>query len=249
VATEEAETVPVRTAAVAALGSAGAQARSTLWGLVRDAEVPPAVRHAAIRALARVSPDGASDVGALAADGKRPFAERLLAVQALAQPTAPGSAVLARLATSVTPTIRAAALSALAERGDTTQAALMASALSDPWATVRLRGLQGLRALGAGATYRTQVIGRLLDTDPRVLSLAAQLVGATCRDIASQVTPSLKLLLASGNFRVRYDAALALFALGDTSGAATMLADQASPNPTQQRMAGMAYAQITAVKT
>ena len=72
------------------------------------------------------------------------------------------------------------------------------------------------------------------------------MVGSTCSDIVSTVKPSLVLLLASPNFRVRYDAALALFALGDKSGAATMLADGASTNPSQQRMATQAYSLITA---
>ena len=124
----------------------------------------------------------------------------------------------------------------------------MAAGLTDAWANVRYEALRSLQALGGTTTYRSQVIGRLLDADPRLQALSARIVGGICGDIASSVKPSLQALLASTNFRVRYEAALALLALGDTSGQATMQADRALPNPSHALLASQAYGAITAAK-
>ena len=245
VATTDSEFPALRAAAAVALGGAGAQARSTLREVVSDEDAPELVRMAALRSLARISSDGADDARNLAASPRQPWSLRRAAILALGDVNAAGDAPLAYLLTSREAPVREAVLEAMVARGGTTNVALVAGRLTDTSADVRLAALRGLSLLGAAAGSRQAVIGRMLDADVRVLALAAELVGQTCQDIASTVRPSLVALLASTNFRVRYQAALALYAHGDKSGAATMKTDSGSGNPSQALQAGQAYSQIT----
>ena len=107
---------------------------------------------------------------------------------------------------------------------------------------------RSLGVAGKESKYRDDVIARLDDADPRVQALAAESVARTCKDIASQVSDPLKKMLGSDSFEVRYQASLALLALGDTSGDETMLADQTTDNDTQKAQAKAAYDSIAAQK-
>jgi len=242
------ETVIVRAAATAALGNAGAQARSALRDLALDTDLAGAIRASAIRALSLVSTTAADDVRMIAEDSTRDWADRTVAIRALAQPASPGDTALSALTGSTTVRVRAETAAAMAERGLPQHISAVANLVGDAWPNVRYQALRALWVLGGAPANRTKVIARLLDADVRVKALAAKLVGQTCADIVSTVKPSLVLLLANANFRVRYEAALALFQLGDKSGAATMLADGASTNPSQRQMALQAYGLITAKK-
>ena len=248
VADDQDETALVRAAAAAALGGAGAQARSALRDLALDADLPGVVRTSAVRALARVSPAAVDDVRKIAEDGAQDWAERTVAIRALADPASPSDTALGLLAVSKNTRVRAETAAAMAKRGKPQHLTVLAGLVTDPWPKVRYQALQAIWVLGGAPANRAKVIGRMADTDPRVLALAAKLVGQTCGDIVSTVKPSLVTLLGSGNFRVRYEAALALLALGDTSGAATMLADGASTNLSQRQMAMQAYSLISAAK-
>ncbi len=245
VAESDSELPALRAAALLALGGAGAQARSVLGKVVFDEDAPGCARHAALRSLARISTDGATDARDLAASPDHPWSLRRVAILALGDPRAPGDGPLGHLLTSREAPVREAVLEAMVARGGATNLTLMAGRLADLSADVRLAALRGLSLLGAVGPHRQAVIGRMLDADPRVKALAADLVGQTCSDIASTVRPSLVSLLASTSFHVRHKAALALYAHGDGFGAATMKTDSASRNPSIRLQASQAYRQIT----
>ena len=176
-------------------------------------------------------------------------ADRTVAIRALADPASPSDTALGLLAASKNTRVRAETAAAMAKRGKPQHLTVLAALVTDPWPKVRYQALQAIWILGGAPANRAKVIGRMADTDPRVLALAGRkLVGQTCSDISSTVKPSLVTLLGSANFRVRYEAALALLQLGDTSGAATMLADGATTNLSQRQMAIQAYSLISAAK-
>ncbi|MFV1959901.1 MAG: HEAT repeat domain-containing protein [Planctomycetota bacterium] len=126
-------------------------------------------------------------------------------------------------------------------------ATTLAGLLTDPSSDVRYVALQGLEVLGGTSLYSTAVIARLGDRSGRIQALAARLSGPIGASVKTTLIPKLKGLLASTSFRVRYEAALALKALGDKSGAATMRADRASKNPSIAKMAAYAHKLITGV--
>jgi len=239
------ETTLVRAAAARTLGAAGPRARTTLGALATDETIPSTVRQAAIRALAGVDEVGTDDARALVDDTDRPWADRACAIQALAQAGQAGRTRLVGLTASKEAPVRKAAARALVASGDAGAAPTLAGLLGDPAAGVRYVALQGLEVLGMAASYPTAVFPRLGDMSGRVQALAARLSGQVGGSSKATVIPKLKGLLASTNFRVRYEAALALKALGDKSGATTMLTDRASKNPSVAKMAAAAYRIIT----
>ena len=245
VAADADELSTVRAAAAAALRSAGAQARSGLRDIIRDKDAPAPVRKAALGSLAQVSAAGAGDVKAVAANANRPWRIRRAAIHALGDPAVPTSTPLSQLLASTEIRVRAAVVEALFDRGTAADLVLLAGRLTDQAAPVRLAALRGVMLASAAVTYRTAVIGRMLDADPRIQALAAELVGQTCSNIASTVRPTLVSLLASTSFHVRLKAALALFAHGDKTGGLTMKADALSPNPSIAAQAAQAYRLIT----
>ena len=82
--------------------------------------------------------------------------------------------------------------------------------------------------------------------DVRIQALAAESLGRTKALAYVGIQPALAGLLASGNFMVRYKAALAMFAYGDNGGAATMAADAAAGPADQRKLAAQAYTTLTA---
>ena len=245
VVADEDEVTTLRAAAAFALRGAGAQARSRLRRVALDDREPTAVRKAALRALAQVSTDGAGDVKDVAADASASWALRRVAIAALGDPAAQSSSALTTLLASKVVAVRTATIEALVTRGALADPTVVAAKLTDLSADVRYAALRGLVILGATAGPRTAIVGRMLDADPRIQALAAEVVGRTCLSIKATVRPTLVSLLASTNFNVRYHAALALHAHGDKSGAATMLADSLSPNPSVATQAKQAYRLIT----
>jgi HEAT repeat protein len=238
----------IRAAAVLAL-SESPDLRPPIKALAHDLSVSRTVRDAATTALATAGLDGASDVKQIAEDASRPREERMVAIRSLARPGSQGVSALKDLANSTTPWVRAEAIGALLRRSATSELSLMATAATrDADAYVRATALESLIALGGGPTYREGIIGLLGDADVRVQALAINYLGRSGGDIAARLQAALRGLLASGNFNVRHEAALALFAHGDSFGAATMLADSAALNISQARKARQAYDLITGVK-
>lgn len=244
VAADTDEATALRAMAAAGLGGSGAAALADLRGLLQSDETPDAVRLAAVRALPQVSDDGMGDAAALASDPDARRTEREAAVQALGAAGEAGRAPLQTLALRKETWIRAASLSALAAENATANVQAFVGGLTDTAPAVRLVALQGLATAGALTANRTAIASLLTDADVRVQQRAALFVGATFGDSPSTVVPTLKGLLLSTSFAVRREAALALLALKDKSGLATMQADRASTNPSQAASAQAAYTQI-----
>ena len=244
VASDADEAVALRAMASRALGGAGSAALADLRALLRAEQTPDAVRLAVVQALAQVSETGMGDAATLAQDSKARRVEREVALQAIGAQGASAVPTLQGLAQAQEAWVRASALAALQTASTSEGTAAFASALTDTSAPVRLAGLRGLVSRNAHGAKRTAVMKLLVDPDVRVKMLATRCVGATCLDIKSTVIPTLKTLLASPTFAVRREAALALLALQDKGGQATMLADSASTNPAQATQAALAHTQI-----
>jgi HEAT repeat protein len=242
-AADSKESPAVRAAAAEALAGAAAELAGTK-ALAKDAAAPALVRGAAIRALGATGEDGAAEAKVIVLDAKRPLAERKAAIFGLSQGGSDGAAVLADLAEAETPWIRAEALAALASRGDADALSTLAAALSDEEAPVRAVALEGLLALGGGAAYAEEVEGLLADGDLRVKVLAVRHV-ATLGEASTEVLDTLSAFLADESANLRVEAALALHALGDASGAAAMAEDAESDDPSVARRAARAHRQIT----
>jgi HEAT repeat protein len=181
----------------------------------------------------------------VAADLNEPWPDRQAAVHALGSADVSLPATAHDLLQSKDARIRAQMVRALIDRGEVAELAGIAKATGDSDATTRLVALQGVAHYQGLVTHRAAVLLRLSDPDPRVQALAAKAVGGSCADVKTTVVPKLKILLASTNFRVRHNAAMALLQLQDKSGQATMQADALSTNVSQARQAKAAYDAIT----
>jgi len=235
------ETTLVRAAAARTLAGAGPRAKATLRRLAFDLESPATIRHAAISALGVVDAAGVDDVRVLAEAPGRAWADRAQAIRALVGAGSTGETALVGITASKEARVRQAAAAALIACGNGRVSPALAGLLTDPVADVRYVSLQGLDVLGVAHLHRAAVIQRLADPDVRVQALAANLCGRIGASVKATLIPTLKGLLTSTSFRVRFEAALALKVLGDKSGAATMLTDRASTNVSMAKMAGYAY--------
>jgi HEAT repeat protein len=247
VAEDPREVASVRIAAVAALGAAGPQVRSTLLRLSSAGSKPEAVRHESLRSLSRTPAIGNEDVAQVAADATRSWADRRVAIRALGDPQCPGAQLLLSLLKSSEARVRSRAAESLADRGDPTLGAVLAPLLVDGWPEVRLAALEGLGRLGLVMQNLSGVIGRLADADARVVIAACRWIGAQGKPALSSSKTALVVLLGAKAFPSRYWSAFTLYSLGDKSGLATMQADAMSANPAQAATAAALAALIAAL--
>jgi HEAT repeat protein len=120
------------------------------------------------------------------------------------------------------PSVRAAALSALARAGGLDPSAL-ASALADPEASVRRRALEVAAASGLPAD-RVDLVPLLGDPDDRVVEVAAWALGEQTPANPAAVAPLCRLALDHQDSLVREAAVAALGAIGDPASLDTILA-------------------------
>jgi len=230
----------LRAGAAEILGRVGGEVRHVLAKIAGSPDAPETVRCGALAGLALTGPFGCDDVKAIVTAKATPDLLRQVGIAALARKEVAGGPSLKALLSSPVVAIRCAAVPALAGLGDASYLGDFVPGLTDPAAEVRVEALRALLVLGGGTTYRENVITMLGDADDRVVAVAIRSVGQTCRDIAARVNPALLGLLFSMNFQVRYEASLALNALGDKTGLATMQADAMPPNLSQQQQATQA---------
>ena len=236
----EAEHPLVRGSAARALGNLGAESRAVLRPQALNADVPVRVRRSAIAALAHTGTLGCTDLAALAQDPQRSRADRAHAIASLALPAVKARGALTKLLGSATAWIRehaTAALGAIGHKGDVTRIVGMAI---DPSGDVRLAALMALIEMGEDGAQVTTVLGLLADADARVQRRAAESLRSTGMAPWPATQAALQGLLASANFLVRYEAALALGAYGSSAGVATMTADAAAGPKDQRIMATQA---------
>ena len=238
----------LRQLAVHALGKAGAQSRSALLGALNDPESPEDVTHEALRSLAAISSEGRADVVAYIHDATKPMPTRRAAVAMLAH--SDGRAALISLCSSGAgfAWLRADATAALATLADSQDTATLIPQTKDAVGDVRLAALRAIHDRSAGQGVRGAVIPLLQDADARVQALAAYHLGQNLAGDFINFRQQLLNMLGSGNFKVRYEAALALLAYKDKGGANTMLADQKTQKTSQRLQAADAYQRITSAR-
>jgi hypothetical protein len=237
----------LRKAAADALGQDGTNGHDALRDVALSASEDVQLRREAVRALARSSAAGATVVRKLVEDASTSDADRMAGIRALGAAGVQARAALGALATNATAMIREYALAALGQVGDARDVNLVAGMMAvDAAAPVRLASLTALIDMGADGAQAAAVAGRLADGDVRIQALAAESLGRTKALAYVGIQPALAGLLASGNFMVRYKAALAMFAYGDNGGAATMAADAAAGPADQRKLAAQAYTTLTA---
>jgi HEAT repeat protein len=113
---------------------------------------------------------------------------------------------------------------------------------------VRLAALRAIHDRSSGQGVRGAVIPLLQDADARVQALAAYHLRQNLAGDINTFRQQLLNMLGSGNFKVRYEAALALLAYNDKGGANTMLADLATAKASQRLQAADAYQRITSAR-
>jgi HEAT repeat protein len=243
---KDAKEVPAIRAAAAEALSGATDHLTAVQALASDASAPGSVRAAAIRALGTLGSSGATSAKAIAADAKRPVAERKAALFGLSQGGSSGASGLASLAEATDPWLRAHALGALVSQGDADSASTLAAAFDDDEASVRAVSLEGVIALGEGATYAEEILAFLSDDDVRVRVLAIRHVATlNPATVASETLSTLQGLLDEEDATVRAEAARALYTLGDPSGASTMEADAEDENRAVARRAARIHQQIS----
>lgn len=245
------EKAPIRAAAARALGTAGSAARGSLKAMARDLGLPQDLRHAAIDALALCAAAAASDVVDIATDGTRPAEDRQRALFALAQPSSPAgaNALRALLSSGACPTaVRHHAVTALSSLGQASDATLVGSQLLDGSADVRLAALGALSRLAAEGQYLPEIAQLMADTDKRVQTGAIETIGRVSPSLGKDVKTALLSLLGDSNFRVRYEAALALYLHRDRSGGPVMQKDSFSTNASQASLAARLYTLIITLR-
>jgi|GEM_PF-4062903 len=230
----------LRAGAAEVLGGVGGEVRHVLAKIAGSPDAPETVRCGALAGLALTGPSGCDDVKTVVTAQGSSEALRQAGIAALGRKEAAGAMALKALIASPVVVIRSSAMAALAGLGDTSTVVDFVPGLTDPAPEPRLEALRAVLGLGGGTKYRENVITMLGDMDDRVVAVAARSVGQTCGDIAARVNPALLGLLFSMNFQVRYEASLALNALGDKTGLATMQADAMPPNLSQQQQATQA---------
>lgn len=244
IAADAGELPDVRAAAARGLGRVGATEAARLAVLASDRDAPVSVRAAAVRALASTGDDGLAVVEA-AAKG-RDAVQRDAAFSALADKDVAGTGTLLSLLADEAATTRAAAASAMALRGETSDLAVAAlkTALADPSAPVRAAALAALVGSTKAHQATSEVVGLLSDTVPTLQAQGAHTLGHVIKDTSRATLQALVALLPSPDFPVRYEAALALAEAGDGSGWPAMLADSLSTDAVIAKKAGDALATI-----
>lgn len=249
VVADEREAADVREAAATALGRVGGTERAFLASIAEDGVRGEVVRAAVVHGLALAAADGADAVATLATAAGTPELVRDAAWAALADPDVDAAADLADLVASASATVRAAAIAALAARHATTDAvvdALKARLTSTEIPVVAVAAVEALATLGKADATRDELVGLLDVADATVQAAAIRALGFAARDTRAATLGKLRSLLASANFRVRCEAALALAEAKDGTGYAAMLADSVGGDAFERPTAQAALATIRA---
>ena len=227
---DEDEVPSTRAASALLAGKGGADSRSQLLRVIRNAASPRVLVAGALRGLVLASADGAEDVASVVEDASEPAWKRQAALSALGEAGGHGSAELASLLTAPWPWVRAGSAGALGRLEETAQASNLALRLTDVVPEVRLAAIRALVMMGQADDKRTDIEKLVTDPNSLVAIAALQVVAEHSRDRATQMATKLKGILAHAEFHRRYHAALALHHMGDNAGVATMNGDKKSPN-------------------